>query len=63
MIAHIYFMSSIFFWQESENKINCMIDMRVREMDMNAFCCLYYFYLNKKMIKNFHTFSVFPIDD
>jgi hypothetical protein len=41
MIAHINFISSIFFWQESENKIICMIDRRVREKDMNAFRCLY----------------------
>jgi hypothetical protein len=41
MIVHIYFISSIFFWKESENEINCMIDRRVREMDMNAFFCLH----------------------
>jgi hypothetical protein len=40
MIAHIYFISS-FFLQESENEISCMIDRRVREMDINAFCCVY----------------------
>jgi hypothetical protein len=41
MIAQIYFICSIFFWQESEDEINCMIDRTVREMDMNSFCCLY----------------------
>jgi hypothetical protein len=30
-----------FFLQESENEISCMIDRRVREMDINAFCCVY----------------------
>jgi hypothetical protein len=35
MFAHIYLIFS------NLNKVICMIDRRVREMDMNAFCCLY----------------------
>jgi hypothetical protein len=34
--------------RERENKIICVIDMKVREMDMNAFRCLSYFHIFKK---------------
>jgi hypothetical protein len=36
----LVFISYLVFWQERENEISCMSDRRVREMDMNAFCCL-----------------------
>jgi hypothetical protein len=40
-VTQIYSYPVFFFLQESENEIVCMIDKRVREMDMNAFSCLY----------------------
>jgi hypothetical protein len=38
--SHLFHIQN-FFWQESENEINYMINTRVREIDMNAFCCLH----------------------